>query len=194
MIKKFLGLIVITALSGCAVNYTYEGQKYDSKEKFQQAVDSTMSGALSGISPLPMPLTRKKLVFAMPSEATFIDESRKIFVKAQGSQPVGPAIEIIENIPRSTYKGIKVFFDGIQKRNIFASTQFIDMQSMTGSFAASADTDTLYMIAPTPNSVQWYYTSLKHGKQIFAYDRSSPTPAGKVQAFIDAVQAQAIRD
>lgn len=194
MIKKLVGFFTVLTLSGCAVNYTYEGQKYDSKEKFHQAVEFTMAGALSGIASLQTPLTQKKLVFAMPSEVTFIDESRKIFVKAQGSQPVGPAIEIIENLPKSTYKGIKVFFDGVQKRNIFAATQFIDMQSMTGSFAASADTDTLYMIAPTPNSVQWYYTSLKHGKQIFAYDRSNPTPAGKVQAFIDAVQAQAIRD
>lgn len=193
MIKKFAGLFVVVALSGCAVNYTYEGQKYDSKEKFQQAVDATVVGALSGITPLATPLTQKKLVFAMPSEATLIDESTKRFVKTQGTQPIGPAKEILENIPRSTYKNIKVFHDAVQKRNIFTSTQFVEMQSMTGSFAASADTDTLYMVEPSQGSGQWYYTSLKHGKQIFAYDRSSPTSAGKVQAFIDAVQAQAIR-
>jgi hypothetical protein len=194
MIKKLLGLIVMAALSGCAVNYTYEGQKYDSKEKFHEAVDARVASVLATITPLPMPLTQKKLVFAMPSEATLIDESTKRFMKAQNTQPTGPAKEILENLPKSNYKNIKVFFDGVQKKNIFASTQFIDMQSMTGSFAASADTDTLFMIEPAPNSVQWYYTSLKHGKQIFAYDRSSPTPAGKVQAFIEAVQAQAIRD
>ena len=194
MIKKILGLIIITALSGCAVNYTYEGQKYDSKEKFQQAVDSTMSGALSGIAPLPRPLTQKKLVFAIPGETTLVDETTKRFVMAQGTQPIGPAKEIIENLSKSSYKNHKIFFDAIQKRNIFASVHFIDMQSMTGSFAASVDSDTLYVIEPTQGSGQWYYTSLKHGKQIFAYDRSSPTPAGKVQAFIEAVQAQAIRD
>lgn len=194
MIKRFLGLVAVVALGGCAVNYTYEGQKYDSKEKFHQAVDSSVSAVLSGIAPLPVPLTQKKLIFAIPSQATLIDESTKRFVKAQGTQPIGPAKEILENIPSSNYKNIKVFFDAVQKKNIFASTQFIEMQSMTGSFAASADADTLYMIEPAPNSVQWYYTSLKHGKQIFAYDRSSPTPAGKVQAFIDAVQAQAIRE
>ena len=130
----------------------------------------------------------------MPSEDTFVEETKKIFIKAQGTQPVGTALEIIENVPRSTYKGIKAFFDAVQKRNIYASTQFVDMQSTTGSFAASADTDTLYIVVPAPNSTQWYYASLKHGKQIFAYDRSSPTPAGKVQAFVEAVQAQAIRD
>lgn len=194
MIKKFVGLIVVVALSGCAVTYRYDGQKYDSKEKFQQAVDSTISSALSNITPLPVPLTQKKLVFALPSEATLFDESTKRFVKLTGNQPTGNAKEILENLPRANLKGSKMFFDAIQKRNIYASTQFIEMQSMTGSFAASADTDTLYMVEPSQGSLQWYYTSLKHGKQIFAYDRSSGTPAGKVQAFLDAVQAQAVRD
>lgn len=194
MMKKFVYLIVAIALSGCAVNYTYDGRKYDSKEKLHQAVDSSIFGVISGITPLPKPLTQKKLVFAMPSEATLVDESKQRFVKLQGNQPTGIALEILENIPKSNYKNIKVFFDAVQKRNIFASTQFMEMQSMTGSFAASMDSDTLYMIEPTQGSSQWYYTSFKHGKQIFAYDRSSPTLTGKVQAFVEAVQAQAIRD
>lgn len=194
MIKTILGLIACVTLSGCAVNYTYQGQKYDSKEKFHQAVDSSVSNVISGISPLPTPLTQKKLVFAMPSETTIIGESKRRFMAAQGREPNGIALEILENVPKSTYKNIKIFFDGVKKRNIYSVTQFVEMEAMTGSISASADTDTLYMIEPGPNSVQWYYTSLKHGKQIFAYDRSSPTAEGKVQAFIEAVQAQAIRD
>ena len=194
MNKNILCLVVAVMLSGCAVNYTYDGQKYSSKEKFHEAVDSSISNVISGVTPLPTVLTRKKLVFAMPSEATLIEETKRRFMKTQGREANGMALEILENVPKSTYKNIKIFFDSVQKRNIYSGTQFVEMQSMTGSFAASADTDTLYMIEPGPNSVQWYYTSLKHGKQIFAYDRSSPTAAGKVQAFIEAVQAQAIRD
>lgn len=194
MIKKITSLFIVIALSACAVTYTYEGQNYDSKEKFHQAVDSSISGWLSTVTPLPTPLTQKKLVFAIPSEAALINESVKRFVATQGSQPTGPAKEILENLPKSTYKTIKVFYDAVQKKNIYASTQFIEMQSITGSFAASPDTDTLYMVEPSEGSNQWYYTSFKHGKQIFAYDRSNPTAAGKIQAFLDAVQAQAIRD
>ena len=194
MMKNFASLIAVVALSGCAVNYTYEGQKYDSKERFHQAVDSSISNVLNNIQPLPKPLTQRKLIFAIPSAEVLVEESTRRFVQAQGSQPTGSAKEILENIPRSTFKNIKVFYDAVQKKNIYSSTQFIEMQSMTGSFAASADSDTLYMIEPTRGSNQWYYTSQKNGKQIFSYDRSSPSPAGKVQAFIDAVQAQAIRD
>lgn len=194
MIKKFVGLIVLVALSGCAATYTLQGQKYDSKEKFQQAVDSSISEMLSGITPLHTPLTQKKLVFAMPSETTLVNETVRRFVATNGRQPNTLQNEMAENLSKSNYKTTKVYFDAIQKRNIFASTQFIDMQSMTGSFAASADTDTLYMVEASQSSSQWFYTSLKHGKQIFAYDRSSPTGAGKVQAFVDAVQAQAVRD
>lgn len=194
MIKKFSILIASVILSGCAVTYTYDGEKYNSKEKFQQAIDSKVSDVLSTITPLPSPVTQSKLIFSIASEAVFLDESTKRFIKAQGTQPTGAAKEILENLSKSNYKNTKVFFDALKKKNIYTSVQFIEMQSMTGSFAASADTDTLYFVEPSQNSGQWFYTSLKHGKQIFAYDRSNPTPAGKVQAFIDAVQAQAIRE
>jgi len=203
MIKKFAILITVVALSGCVPpTYTFEGQKYAGNEKLQQAIDSTYSDALSTITPLPTPLTQRKLVFAIPSEATFVDENTKRFVKERNLPPTGRNKEILEVFAKGNYKAIKVFFHALQKKNIYAWTQFIEMQSMTGSFAASADTDTLYFVEPSlqstnfpsPDSGQWFYTSLKHGKQIFAYDRSSGTPAGRVRAFVDAVQVQAIRD
>jgi hypothetical protein len=194
MTKKFVGLIVLIAISGCATTYQYDGKKYDTKEKMHQAVESSNAEVLSSITRLPTPLTQKKLVFAIPSETTAFNEQVRRHVALNASQPDTAHNEIYENLSKSGYKSMKVFFDAVQKRNIYATTQLINMESMTGSFAASADTDTLYWVAPSQGSDQWYYTSLKHGKQIFAYDRSKPTPAGKVQAFIDAVQVQAVRD
>ena len=195
MIKKFVGLIAILALSGCATTYTYDGKKYDSNEKFQQAVDSSLSGKLSTITPLPTPLTQKKLLFAIPSEATLVTENVNRFTKINGKSPNAQQNEIFENLSKSTFKNIKVFFDAVQKKNIYSSVQFIEMQSMTASFPASADTDTLYFVEASQGAGQWFYTSLKHGKQIFAYDRSNRTPeGGGLPAFVDAVQAQAIRD
>lgn len=187
-------LFAVLLVSGCAVNYTYEDKKYDNKEAFHQAVDSKNLSILGGITPLPTPLTQRKIIIAMPSDTAMIEAATARFVKAQNTQPMGPAKEILENLPRSTYKNIKIFADAVQKRNIFASVQFIAMPEMTGTFAASSDTDTLVMVEPNANSAQWFYTSQKHGKQIFSYDRSSPTAEGKVQAFLEAVQALAIRD
>lgn len=195
MIKKLAGLLlVVGTLGGCAVTYTYDGQRYDSKEKFQQAVDSTVSGVLATVTPLPSPLTQKKLVFAIPSEAALYAENLRRFAATNGREPNEMQKEMFLNLARSAFKSIRGFSEAIQKRNIYPSVQFVEMQAMTGSFAASADTDTLYMIEPAQGSNQWYYTSAKGGKQIFSYDRSSPTPAGKTQAFLEAVQAQAIRD
>ncbi len=194
MIKKFAILIAVVALSGCATTYTYDGQKYDSKEKFLQAVDSKVSVALSTITPIPTPLTQRKLIFAIPSVVAFTEGDKKNFVKTQGREPSEQQIEVQLNLNQGNFKNIKVFFEAIQKRNIFASTQFIEMDSTTGSFAASPDADALFLVAPAVNSSQWFYTSDKHGKQIFSYDRSSATMEGKLQAFIDAVQAQAVRD
>lgn len=194
MIRKFVAAIVFLALSGCAVNYTFDGQKYDSKEKFNQAIDSKVLSVLSTITPLPKPLSQRKLIFAMPSEATLIDESMKRFAARAGTQATGQAAEIVQNLTRSNYKNTKVFYDAVQKKNIYVATQFIEMQSMTGSFAASPDTDVLFMVEPDQGSTQWFYVSQKQGKQIFSYDRSDITYAGKLKAFVDAAQAQAIRE
>lgn len=193
-ISKILSAFVIVALNGCAVSYTFDGQKYNSKEAFHQAVDSKTSEVLSGITPLPSPVSKKRLIFGTPSEAALLAESNNRFAKSQGNQPTGAAKEILDNVTKANYKNIKIFFDAVQKKNIYASTQFIDMPTMTGSFEASNDTDTMYYIEPTQGSGQWFYHSSKGGKQIFAYDRSAPSMSGKVQAFIDAVLTQAIRD
>jgi hypothetical protein len=90
MMKKIFTALAVVALSGCAVNYTYDGKKYDSKEAFHQAVDSNVSEMLSGVVPLPTPVSKKKLIFAMPSETALITEVTNRFVKSQGNQPVGP--------------------------------------------------------------------------------------------------------
>ena len=194
MIKKGFFLAILLLLNGCAVTYFYEGQKYDSKEKFHQAVDNDIRGALENVVPLAKPLTSKKLLFAMPSESVIIAESTNRFVKLQGTSPIGPAKEIIENVPKANYRGVRIFYDALKKKGIYVSTQIIEMQSMTGSFAASDDTDVFLYVEPTQGSGQLFYISAKHGKQILAFDRSSPNTSGKVQALVDAVQAQAIRD
>lgn len=194
MIKKILSALAIVALSGCAANYTYEGKKYDSKESFHQGVDASLAEVLAGITPLPAPVSKKKLIFAIPSETTLITEYTARFVKIQGNQPIGIAKEIIDNLSKSNYKNTKIFYDAVQKKNIYSSVKYIEMQSMTGSFEASSDTDTLYLVEPTQGSAQWFFHSSKGGKQIFAYDRSAPTVGGKINAFVDAVLSQAVRD
>ena len=149
---------------------------------------------IADVVPLSKPLTTKKLLFAMPSEAAMIAEATNRFVKLQGTAPIGQAKEIIENLPKLGYRSIRVGYEAVQKKGIYGSTQIIEMQSMTGSYAAADDTDVLLYVEPTQGAGQWFYTSAKHGKQIFAYDRSSPNTSGKVRAMVDAVQAQAIRD
>ena len=141
-----------------------------------------------------MPVSKKKLIFAIPSEAALLSENNSRLLKTNGTQPVGIAKEMIENLTKANYKNVKIYFDAVQKKNIFASVQFIEMPSMSGTLEASSDADAMYFIEPAPGSAQWFYLSSKGGKQIFAADRSAPTPAGKVQAFVDAVLAQAIRD
>ena len=195
MIKKIRShFAAIAALFKRAEKYTYEGQTFDSPKKFQKGVDAKASATVAAITALPKPLTQKKLVFAIPSSSALIKESNKRFLAVHGSQPVKLAKEIVENLSISNFKSLKVFFDAIKKKNIYASVKFVQMGSMAGTFAASADTDALYMTEASAGSAQWNYASLKHGEEIFTYDGSCESMEGKVMAFVDAAQALAVRD
>ena len=174
--------------------YTYEGQVFDLPTKFQKGVDDKVAATVKAITPLPQPLSQKKLVFAMPRQSAFIKESTQRFVAAHGAPPVKLAKEIVENLSTSNFKSIKVFFQAIKKKNIYASVKFVELDSMSGSHPAAEGVDALYMVEPSVGEVHWTYASTKHGEQELVYDRSSEHIEGKVQAFVQAVQAMAVSD
>ena len=195
MSLKFLFAIALSfSLTGCAAFYTFEGTKYDNKEAFHAAVDAQRSASLAKIQKLPSPLTEKTLIFAIPSADALISASKKQYVKIEGHQPIGIASEILENVPRANHKMSVVFGDAIEKRGIFASVKFVSLDSMESSIQPTSKEDVLYFSEPTFGSGQWFYSSAKHGKQVFAFDRSQPGVDGKITAFLEATQAQAIRE
>lgn len=88
----------------------------------------------------------------------------------------------------------KVFFEGVQKRGIYSSVEIRDAMSMAVSIEPAQEYDVLYFTEPAIGSGQYFYSSVKHGKQVFAYDRSGEGVIAKVNAFIEAAQVQAIKD
>lgn len=189
-----IAMLFSGVLTGCGTVYTLEGSKYDSKEKMLEASRTLFSGVSNAVVPLPAPVSQKKLVCAIPSQLAFVNAALDRFAEKQGSAATGEAREIIETLTRSNFYGTKVACDAVIRRKIYSSTQFIQLDSVNGSYGASPDTDVVYLVEPSQNSAQWFFVTAKSGKQVFAYDRSSPTPAGKVQGFIDAIQVQAIKE
>jgi hypothetical protein len=187
-------LIFAAALIGCATQYTYDGQKYTSKEAFLQAVDDKIANSISSTVPLKVPLSNKKLIIAIPSYDVYNKLAVAKFVKINSREPNPRELEITQTLNRSNYLTTKIIFDAVQKKNIYRETQFVDMQSGTDSFAPSASTDVLYFSITDADSSQWYFSSEKNGREIFAWDRSPTNMTGKVQAFLEAVQARAIRE
>lgn len=181
-------------LSGCAANYTLEGVKYNNKETFHAAVDNQKAVSLSKIQPLQKPLTDRGLIFAIPKAEVLIAASKQHFTKIEGRQPIGIAAEILENVPLANHKLSVVYGDAIEKRGIYRSVRKLPLESMDSSLQPTANEDVLYYTEPTIGSGQWFYASAKNGKQVFAFDRSKPGADGKISAFLEAVQAQAIRD
>ena len=189
-----VSLFVILMLSGCATRYTFEGQIYDSKGLFLKAVEDRAADTLALITPLKVPISNKKLIMAMPSEQVFNNLSHELFIKINKQEPNSIQKEMVSNLNRSNYLMIKIFFDAIQKKNIYRETQFINMQSGVESFSPSSNVDVLYLTMTDAKSEQFFFLSDRNGREIFSYDRSSPTVAGKVQAAVEAMQIRAIRE
>ena len=195
MTKGFFSTIALAFfLSGCAATYSLEGVKYDNKESFHAAVESQKTASLANIQPLQRSLTERNLIFAFPKAEVLIETSKQRFAKIEGRQPMGIASEILENVPLANHKLSVVYGDAIEKRGIYQSVKQVPLDSMDSTLQPTAKDDVLYYTEPTIGSGQWFYASAKHGRQVFAFDRSKSGIDGKISAFLDAVQAQAIRD
>lgn len=194
MIKFLSPLILAGILSGCAATYTLDGKKYNNSAEFQSAVESKRNAALNSISPLQKTITPKKLIAAIPSEQALYTENIRRVTAANGAAPNGVALEIIENLTKSNYKLTKIFYEATLKRGIYSSVEIKEMPSMAITLEPSNEYDVIYYTEPSISSGQYFYASSKHGKQIFAFDRSPEGIDGKVKSFIEAIQVQAIRD
>lgn len=193
--KSSLSVIALSLfLSGCAATYTFDGSKYDNKQSFHAAVENKRTSSLAKIQPLQKPLTERNLIFATPKAEVLIAASKQNFTKIEGRQITGIAAEILENVTLANHKMAVIFGDAIEKRGIYQSVRQVSLDSMDSSLQPTAKDDVIYYTEPTIGSGQWFYASSKHGKQVFAFDRSKPGADGKINAFLDAAQAQAIRD
>lgn len=195
--RKFSVVILLAslvALGGCANRYTLQGETYRGKDNFFEAVDSLTAQALSGIEPLPSPVTKKRLMFALPSVATVGSANVANMTKRNGSAPTGRALELATVVGEANQRLSKVFGDAVIKKKIYQSTRIVETDSMMPNLMASADEDVLYYYETEPGSSAWYYVSQKGGKQLFSYDRAQPGAPAKVKAFVEAVQLQAIKE
>lgn len=89
---------------------------------------------------------------------------------------------------------IKDFFEAIQKRGIYKSVVINETSTTVNSLEPARDYDVMYYTEPGIGSGQMFYASSKHGKQVFAYDRSGITGKDKVRAFVEAAQTLAVRE
>jgi hypothetical protein len=192
--KSILSIALLVVLTGCSATYTFDGQRYQSKEEFLMVVDTKYAAAVAQIQPLPQPVSRKTLVFATFSEPLIYKESVAIFSRVNG-RPIGVGEEMVQrNVWTSTYKGLKAFYDVIKRKNIYAQVRYVELDSTTATLEPSAGEDVLYINQQIGGQAQWYYGSARGGKQAFGYDRGGATMADRLNSFADAVQVYAIRD
>lgn len=193
--KSLLPLIAIcVALTGCAARYTYDGQAYPDRDSFNSAVDTKVSQATASVIPLPEKISKKTLVFAVPSEETIVKQSKANFSKANG-RTIGVGEEIIlRPVWASHYRGAKGIYDAVVRKNIYQSVRYVEVDTLTPNLQPTATEDVLFFTEAQPGAGQYYYVSIKAGKQAFSYDRGGADMSARTRAFTDALQTYAIRD
>lgn len=195
MIKFFGVLTLSAALTGCANNnYTLNNQQYSGEEAFLVAVNTDRANRLSEVKPLAGPLTEKKLVALLPSEQALRAENTSRRNKAVTRNITPHETKLIDTLATANYQLLRAFFEAVEKRGIYKSVEIRDAGSVMVSAEPAADYDVMYYTEPVTGSGQFFYASAKYGKQVFAYDLSGGTPQAKSTAFVEAVQALAIRN
>lgn len=196
MIKVLASFVAAAILTGCAAKafYTFESARYEDEVSFQAAVDMRRTAILNSIKQLPSPVTDKKLIVAIASEATLYQENLRRHQTLSGQPAAGLALEQYRNLAKSNYKMVRVMLEAVEKRGIYKEVIYREMPTMVISIEPSSEADALFLTETGPGAAQYFYSSVKHGKQIFAFDQSTPTPDARTEAFIQAVQAMAIRN
>jgi hypothetical protein len=112
----------------------------------------------------------------------------------QGREAMGLALDQYRNLAKSHFKLVKVFFEAVQKRGIYSVVTINETGTMVNSLEPTNEYDVMFYTEPGIGAGQYFYASSKHGKQVFASDRSGTTPTAQTNAFVEAVQALAIRE
>lgn len=196
MIKfsSFALFVGLTVLSGCATTYTYDGKKYNSAAEFHSAVDQDLSMRRSTVTPLKEPLTDKMLVVAYASVNAMEAENERRFNKLNNASRPANTKEMQRNLSIFYHKAISSDCNSIKLRNIYKSVECREMDQTVLDIPASDAYDTFFFSESTEGTGQWLYVSKKHGKQVFAFDKSSLEPAARVRNYLSAVEALAIRN
>lgn len=172
-----------------------DGVRYEGSENFQNGVDQQVALALGQVTALPKPITFKRLIILIPSEEAIYNENVKRRNALRGDSPLATLEkEMIENLSKSNYKLSVVLHNGLRKRGIYSEVIIKESPSMVNSIEPAQDYDVLYYTEASAGSGQMFYSSVKHGRQVFAWDRSAPNITGKLNSFIQSVQILAIRD
>ena len=196
MKKPLIALALAVALCGCAPRpfYKLEGARYDDPESFLAAQDALNERILASVTPLPKPVTKKKLVVMYPSAQAVGDENVRRFTNLNERSPAKWQEEQMRTMGKRAATDMRGLIDVIRKRGIYPEVDFRSSPSMVNSIEPGPEFDVLYYTEASQGTGQTFYASVKHGRQVFASDRTGTTPEAKAKAFIDAVQLMAIRE
>lgn len=195
MVRTTLTVAVIcTALAGCASFYTYDGKQYNSRAEFLGAVDAGNQAGVNAIVPLPAPVAKKTLIFALPTQATVTQQSIRNYTSMKGSAPMANQVELFNDLAEAATRGMRYLHDGVVRKNIYSQVRLLPVDSLMAQPTPSEREDVLFYNESAPGAGQWYFANAKYGRQVLPWDRAQPTIPLRLKAFVDSVQLQAIRE
>lgn len=191
--KHALAALGIMLLAGCnQQTYFYNGVKYSDPAQFRAAATADRASYVAQIKPLSAPLSKKRLVVALPDREYILAEKlafgRNFDQNLQRSQVesdplIGDYIEFIQMLPKM-----------IEKKNLFSS---VDSRTVSGqsSIQPTPEYDVLTLaLATAPGGRdEFYYISEKSGKQIVQADGSTTLSSDRWNSFFDSIKAAMLR-
>lgn len=189
IVRALLMAVICTALGGCANFYTYDGKQYNSRADFLGAVDASNQAGVNAIVPLPAPVAKKTLIFALPTRDAVTQQSIRNFTSMKGSAPMANQVELFNDLAEAATRGMRYLHDGVVRRNIYSEVRLLPVDSLMVQPAPSEREDILFYNESTAGAGQWYFANARYGRQVLPWDRGQATIPLRLKAFVDLCTA-----
>jgi len=186
-------LFSMLVLSGCArQTMIFNGKTYTDMAEYARDVHSNWEAILAGITPLPHPVTKRRLLVVCPTRS-YYQQSRLAFL--QQTSP-DATLARVENDPVSNvyYNWYADKARSVERKGIFPKVDVVVTEGLLES-QPTDDYDVLMVaLALAPGSTdQWYYYSKRNGRQIISTDLGAKSLAAQVTSYLDSIKAAALQ-
>jgi len=186
-------LLSIFVLAGCArQTMVFNGKTYTDMAEYTRDVHSDWDSTLASITPLPHPVSDRRLIILYPSRS-YYQQARLNLVRQMSPSAT------IDQLEKNVNFYIQYDMYTMMPRNVARKGIFPKVETVLADGAdqvqPTGDYDVLVLtLASTQSSKdQWYYYSKRNGKQAISMDMGARTTAERNASILDSIKVAALQ-